>query len=269
MDKLLAPHTPEAAAHYHLTYVIFIAFSCLFFIFIQRKLLHMAYRPTVCRWESHRGVLILSCLWALPRGTWLIPLTPDAWRAWEHFVCPIILIDIRRCNNVISGGDIPTTQFITLSQAVAHHCIQVAIAESVHQILDASTHCFWHDIRSYRFAISLKSQFAMSWTPAKIRTFSSPFIVPAFLQQITRNAIWRVLFQPANRNFLWLRRSFFSWLPYLYNAQIAQIMYYTHRVKAIHKYLTYRRFHFILKGNTSCHAKYCMQATQTSLSSLI
>ena len=250
MDKLLAPHTPEAAAHYHLTYVIFIAFSWLLFIVIQRKHLHLAYRPTVCRWVSDRWVRILSCLWAIPRGTWLIPLTPDAWRAWEHSVRPIISIDIRINNNVISGGDILTTQFITLSQAVVHHCKQVAIAESV-QILDSSTHCFWHDIRSYRSAISLRSQFAMFWTPTKMRTFSSPFIILTFLRQITkvRNAIWRVLSQPANPFFLWLPR-FFSLLASLslLCPNCPNIMYYNHLVKAIHKYLS-RWIHVILNGN--------------------
>ena len=30
MDKLLAPHTPEAAAHYHLTFVISLPFHDLF-----------------------------------------------------------------------------------------------------------------------------------------------------------------------------------------------------------------------------------------------
>ena len=219
MDKLLAPHTPEAAAHYHLTYVIFIAFSWLFFIFVQRKLLQLAYRPTVCRWVSYCGLLILSCLWAIPRGKWLIPLTPDAWRAGEHLVRPIIFLDIRINNNVITGGDILTTQFITLSQAVVHRCRQVAIAESV--VLNSSTHCFW---RSYRSAIWLKNQFAMSWIPAKMRTSSSPFIVLTFLKQITkmRNAIWRVLSQPANLFFSLVTPVFFSWLPYLYYAQIAQ-----------------------------------------------
>ena len=42
-----------------------------------------------------------------------------------------LLLTIRINNNVISGGDILTTQFITQSQAVVHRCKQVAIAESV------------------------------------------------------------------------------------------------------------------------------------------
>lgn len=204
-------HSPLSSyvCYFHWLFMTFFSSSS------QRELLHLAYRPTVCRWVSDLGVRILSRLWAIPRGKWLISLTSDAWRVGEHPVSPIIFIDMKINNNVISGEDILTTQFITPSLAVAHHCKQVAIAESV-QFLDSSTHCSWCNIRLYRSAISLRSQFGMFWIPAKMWTSSSPFIILTFLRQITkvRNAIWRVLSHPANLFFTPV--FFFSWPPVIF-----------------------------------------------------
>lgn len=93
MDRFLAPHTSEAIAHSHLTYVP-LTTSPTPAHPLQRKLVHLGSRPSLVQRNSRRGMRLLPGL--QPLSLWLRPIHHPSFpqRARERFVRKLSLVTL-------------------------------------------------------------------------------------------------------------------------------------------------------------------------------